>query len=84
MDEAFYEGGLFFECTRCSRCCRHEPGYVFLSFNDIERLAAATRLTFDEFIDTYCRIINYTGFKRISLSEKENFDCILWDKGGCT
>ena len=34
----FYSDGLRFECTRCSRCCRHTPGYVFLSENDVERL----------------------------------------------
>ena len=37
-----------------------------------------------DFIKKYCRIIDVVGIKRISLKEKENFDCILWDNGGCT
>ncbi len=41
MEEVFYGRGLRFECTRCSRCCRHNPGYVFLSPVDLARLAEA-------------------------------------------
>ncbi|HUX21603.1 MAG TPA: YkgJ family cysteine cluster protein, partial [Spirochaetia bacterium] len=39
MYKPFYQDGLRFECTRCDACCRHEPGYVFLSQTDLRRLA---------------------------------------------
>ena len=70
MNTPFYSRGLRFECTGCSRCCRHEPGYVFLSDNDLSRLCAAKELSRAEFLEKYCRSVNIHGFSRLSLREK--------------
>jgi Fe-S-cluster containining protein len=83
-DEPFYAGGLCFSCTRCSACCRFEPGYVFLSKIDADILAGFLNMDYTEFIETYCRwITGYGGKARLSLKEKANYDCIFWKKG-CT
>lgn len=84
MNTPFYSKGLRFECTGCSHCCRHEPGYVFLSEKDLTRLCAGTGLDRFGFIQRYCRTVNLNGFSRISLVEKENYDCIFWQDGGCS
>ncbi|WP_319561590.1 YkgJ family cysteine cluster protein [Marispirochaeta sp.] len=84
MNTPFYSKGLRFDCTGCSRCCRYEPGYVFLSETDLLRLCACRGLDRSEFIHSYCRTINLNGFFRISLIEKENYDCIFWQDGGCS
>jgi uncharacterized protein len=78
---SFYDPGLRFECTRCSRCCRHEPGYVFLSAVDLERLVDRLRMTEREVLDRYCRTVEIVGVRRISLREHDNFDCIFWESG---
>jgi Fe-S-cluster containining protein len=79
----FYGNGLHFECTKCSTCCRHTPGYVFLSKNDMTSLLEAMKLTFSQFFNQYCRIVpTFNGIK-ISLIEKPNFDCIFWKDDGC-
>ncbi|HEC61358.1 MAG TPA: YkgJ family cysteine cluster protein [bacterium] len=83
MNDCLYNDGLQFECTRCSRCCRHTPGYVFLSSNDLHRLAAATKRSRTAFLADYCREVGVNGFRRISLKEKSNFDCIFWEDEGC-
>jgi len=83
MNEPFYKSGLRFECTRCSKCCRHDPGYVFLSANDIVQLLEATQMKKDELIKKICRVIDINGFRRLSLREKDNFDCIFWEEDGC-
>ena len=83
MSEPFYNKGLQFECTRCHACCRFEPGYVFLSERDIERLMTATGLNRQEFLARYCREVPAGDGLMISLKEKPNYDCIFWD-GGCT
>ncbi len=83
MSEPFYNKGLRFECTRCNACCRFEPGYVFLSEHDIERLMAATGLKREEFLARYCREVPSGDGLMISLKEKPNYDCIFWDEG-CT
>ena len=81
---SFYDGGLKFECTRCSRCCRHTPGYVFLSKWDLKKISRSIATPREEVIDRYCRTVDINGFKRLSLKEKANLDCIFWEKHGCT
>jgi Fe-S-cluster containining protein len=81
--QPFYENGLHFECTQCSTCCRHTPGYVFLSKNDIASLLEATKKTFSQFFRQYCRIVPTFSGTKISLIEKPNFDCIFWNDNGC-
>jgi Fe-S-cluster containining protein len=83
-DDSFYAQGLCFSCTRCSACCRFDPGYVFLSKIDVDILAGFLNMEYNEFINMYCRWINgYNGKARLSLKEKANYDCIFWEKG-CT
>jgi Fe-S-cluster containining protein len=84
MGDVFYDKGLRFECTRCSRCCRHTPGYVFLSAKDVQRLAKHLRIDGDEFLRTYWRRVSLGVANRISLKEKPNYDCIFWKDGGCS
>ena len=78
----FYANGLHFTCTRCSTCCRHETGFVYLSENDVSSLALELKLPKDQFMETYCRWIPALGgTERLSLKEKPDFDCIFWAKG---
>jgi len=82
--DVIYAHGLRFECTRCSKCCRHTPGYVFLSETDMETLSAALGVSRHVFLHTYCRRVRFGPVHRISLKEKSNVDCILWEGGGCS
>ncbi|MCL2706075.1 MAG: YkgJ family cysteine cluster protein [Spirochaetaceae bacterium] len=84
MDTPFYKEGLYFQCARCSKCCRHDPGYVFLSKNDLIALSSLLKINKEEFLKKYCKIVNLGILRRISLIEKKNNDCIFWDNGGCT
>lgn len=83
MDVPFYKNGLYFECKRCSRCCRYEPGYVFLSENDITGFAGFFACSREDFIAQYCRTVPRHGGLSLSLKEKDNYDCIFWEDGGC-
>jgi Fe-S-cluster containining protein len=78
-----YEKGLRFSCVRCSACCRHESGYVFLSRSDLDALASELNMTSDDFTAAYCRWTGPPGFSQLSLREKSNLDCVFW-KDGCT
>ncbi|MDR2501102.1 MAG: YkgJ family cysteine cluster protein [Treponema sp.] len=83
-ERPFYAEGLAFSCERCSACCRHEPGYVFLSKNDVDSLLIALAMRYTEFVETYCRWIPVDGGRaRLALKEKSNFDCVFW-QGGCS
>ena len=83
MEEPFYREGLSFECTRCSACCRHDPGFVFLSVSDLRRLSDFHGISPEEFSSAYCRKVDAGGFKRLSLKEKSNNDCWFWGDNGC-
>ena len=75
----FYAKGLRFFCTRCSACCRHESGYVFLSIKDASLLGASLNIGYREFTEIYCRWVPAeNGNERLSLKEKSNYDCIFW------
>ncbi|MGI5172055.1 YkgJ family cysteine cluster protein [Treponema sp. OMZ 840] len=84
MADTFYSQGLHFSCTRCSHCCRAEPGFVYLSQSDLTNLCKWFNLKAAEFIRLYCRFVyNAEGKKVLSLREKPGYDCILWNNG-CT
>lgn len=84
MAEPFYSQGLRWACTRCSHCCRHEEGYVFLSQNDLELLASYHKMPKEHFILTFCRRIKAApGLEYLSLKETSNRDCFFW-KEGCS
>jgi hypothetical protein len=80
----FYASGLKFSCKRCSSCCRYDAGFVFLSQKDINNLCFALKMDKNSFLKTYCRwVADWKGDEVLSLKEKSNKDCILWDNG-CT
>ncbi|MDR0555003.1 MAG: YkgJ family cysteine cluster protein [Treponema sp.] len=84
LESPFYTQGLHFSCTRCSVCCRYEPGFVFLSLQDLQALAAALKMSHNGFMETYCRWIPLgEGVQRLSLKENARFDCVFW-KDGCS
>ena len=75
---------LRFECQRCLHCCGGEPGYVFLTKSDLKRAAEYTGLPEEQFIEIYCRKIDYGTYYMISLKERENYDCVFLSPNGCT
>ena len=55
---------------------------MFLSENDLGKLAAELKMENNRFIKTYCRwVTDINGKEVLSLREKSNKDCILWDSG---
>ncbi|MFA6856369.1 MAG: YkgJ family cysteine cluster protein [Treponema sp.] len=81
---SFFDNGLHFTCTCCSHCCRIEPGFVFLSHEDLTKLCLWFNLTEDQFVEQYCRMVPYyDGTNVLCLRETNAYDCILWDNG-CT
>lgn len=83
-EEKFYKDGLHFDCKRCSFCCGHSPGFVYLSKRDLTALCEFFKMSEQEFVKKYCRWVNYYyGQTVLALLEQKNYDCILW-KNGCT
>jgi len=83
LQDFWYADGLRFSCARCSRCCRYETGFVYLSKNDVLSLAKKCNMKYTDFVETYCRWVEAQEGECLSLKEKAGYDCIFWDSG-CT
>ena len=73
---AWYDAGLQFECQECGGCCTGAPGYVWVSEDEIERLADRFGLTKEDFEAKFVREIG----TRKSLIEFINGDCVFYDR----
>lgn len=82
--DSFYKNGLRFTCQDgCRYCCAVEPGFVFLSKDDITKLADHLKLSAKEFVLTYCREVPFGNISYISLKELKNHDCVFLGDIGC-
>lgn len=81
-NDPFYKDGITFGCKRCSFCCGHSPGFVYLSKRDLTALCTHLAMSISDFVHTYCRWADYYyGEEVLALREKRNYDCILWENG---
>jgi Fe-S-cluster containining protein len=81
-NDLWYKDGLRFECLRCGSCCSGFSGTVRVSDVEISALAHRLGLPEADFRKQYTRVV---GGGTISLIEKKNKDCILFDREkGCT
>ena len=79
--EPWYKNGLRFTCTQCGDCCTGEPGYVWVSDEELAAIADHRGESVEEVRDLYTR---RTPRGR-TLREKANGDCVFYDrKDGCT
>jgi Fe-S-cluster containining protein len=79
--DPWYADGLAFTCTQCGKCCTGDPGYVWVTDDEVAALAAFRKERVEEFVGLYTR--KARGHR--TLREKANGDCVLYDpKKGCT
>ncbi len=74
--EPWYRDGLRFQCTGCGDCCTGAPGYVWVSDEEIRRLADALGLSAAAFEARYTRSVG----DRKSLLEVDHGDCVFFDR----
>jgi len=76
-DAPWYADGLKFTCAQCGNCCTGAPGYVWVSDEELTRLAEFLKLSVEETTQRYCRRIG----SRLSLKEHRTpqgqYDCIF-------
>jgi uncharacterized protein len=76
-DEPWYAEGLDFTCTQCGNCCTGPPGFVWMTRDEIIRLAKHLALSPEETVDRYCR----KSGEQFSLREQRNaqglYDCVF-------
>src|SRR5437868_11798621 len=75
--DPWYANGLSFTCTQCGNCCTGAPGFVWLSTEEIARLAEHLKLTVSETLDRYCRKIGSRWSLKETRSPRGEYDCIF-------
>ena len=75
----WYAEGLRFSCLRCGDCCRGEPGFVWVTPDDVKDIAEHLGIPLRDFKAGYVR----RAYGRLSLIELDNGDCIFWSAKGC-
>ena len=81
MPEPWYAEGLPFTCTQCGDCCTGEPGFVWVTDEEIAALAKHL----GEAVEVVRNVYTREAGKSRSLREKSNGDCIFYDRQvGCT
>ena len=73
----WYADGLNFTCSQCGNCCTGGPGFVWVSKEEVVRLAEFLGVTLEETVEKYCRKVD----GQFSLNEHRNaagnYDCVF-------
>ncbi|MFH0939504.1 MAG: YkgJ family cysteine cluster protein [Planctomycetota bacterium] len=73
--------GLRFSCiSGCTRCCRGEPGDIFVTRKELVKIAVALKTPVSDFEAINVR--HYSSGK-MSIKERPNGDCVLLTDKGC-
>ena len=75
--QPWYAGGLKFTCTQCGNCCTGGPGFVWISDEEIARLAAFLQLSAQQVRERYCRKIGSRWSLKEHKTPEGKFDCIF-------
>jgi Fe-S-cluster containining protein len=72
---------IFYECERCTACCRW-PGEVRLDDGEITRISAFLKLSEVDFIRQYTRLTH--DRQGLALTEKSNGECVFLNGTQCS
>ena len=77
----WFQDGLRFQCTQCGNCCTGDPGYVWVTPEEVQGIADLLGQPVEEVRAMYTR----KAQGRVTLRERANGECVFWDKqAGCT
>lgn len=83
MSLPWYKDGLKFKCTECGKCCTGTQGFVWVTEEEISKMAADLNLDIKTFKIRYVR----NRDNRYALVEKKNgqneYDCIFLKDKKC-
>lgn len=79
----WYKEGLSFKCTGCGKCCTGTPGVVWVTEDEIHKMAELLQSSVESFCKAHVRKMG----DRLALVEKKNgkdFDCTFLKGKQCS
>ena len=81
IQNKWYHEGLRFKCTECGQCCTGSPGYIWVTLEEIEAIAAHLNISLEEFSIRYLRKVG----EKWSLQEyPKTWDCVFLKDKKCS
>ncbi len=80
IDPQSGKSGLRFGCTMCGNCCSGPPGYVLVTEEETQKLAARLGLDTQTFIDQYTHQMSRGTSLNERLTPEGSFDCVFLDR----
>jgi Fe-S-cluster containining protein len=71
----WFDEGLSFSCTQCGNCCTGGPGYVWISPQEIERLAAHLSMSVEQVTEKHLRKLGSKYSLREFRNDAGQYDC---------
>lgn len=75
--QPWYADGLNFTCTQCGNCCGGAPGYVWITREEIVRIAEFLSITPEQMVETYCRKVGGKWSLKEGKGPGSDFDCVF-------
>lgn len=75
-EEPWYKDGLRFHCTGCGKCCTGFPGAVWVSDEEVLKIAEYLQITREEVCEKYTRVIGMNE-RRSLLEVGKSYDCVF-------
>jgi len=75
--EPWYANGLKFTCSQCGNCCTGGPGFVWISKEEIVRLAEFLQITPEETVEKYCHKVDGQFSLKEFRNSAGNYDCVF-------
>lgn len=76
-EEPWYAEGLKFTCSQCGNCCTGGPGFVWISREEIVRLATFLEITPEQTVEKYCRKVDGRWSLKEFRNSAGNYDCVF-------
>jgi Fe-S-cluster containining protein len=76
-EKTWYAEGLEFTCTQCGNCCTGGPGFVWITREEIVKLAELLQISPEETVERYCHKVGGQFSLREQRNAQGQYDCIF-------
>lgn len=81
----WYKDGLRFKCTECGKCCTGSAGYVWITLDEMQKMAQSLDISLELFKKRYTRIRDnkFALVEKKSKIKEGEYECIFLKDKKC-